>query len=273
MSHRNMSWLKGLLAPFFLTAAFLLLLLISLSSPIIGSIFLFGSQFHINSPILAVGVSGSARFGLSGYCITVNEFRGVSVPIGVTATQCLAMGIGYTMSPTYLGNVIEDDSPGMTVELFAGPTLSRPLSSSLVLVPIACAFTLLALVSSLLTLNPKEGGPSRLLRVFTVGSVVLSALLATAATIDAFVVVAKVNDSIATSSQIYIYFGNAVWMALAAGIAAYCAVVSVLGTIYGFRKRVEVKAEVDNFDAASTHSTIVGSPAISLKKMKSNESV
>ena len=48
--------------------AFLLLLLVSLSVPIIKDIYIFKLTANVGSSLLKSGASGSARFGVWGYC-------------------------------------------------------------------------------------------------------------------------------------------------------------------------------------------------------------
>lgn len=50
--------------------AFLLLLLVSLSVPIIKSIFLLSLSVNVNSGLLDSGAHGSIRFGVWGYCVS-----------------------------------------------------------------------------------------------------------------------------------------------------------------------------------------------------------
>jgi hypothetical protein len=57
------------ITPFLLFAAVLLLLLVSLSTPIIHSIFLFKVTAHAMSGVHS-STSGQVRFGVWGYCVS-----------------------------------------------------------------------------------------------------------------------------------------------------------------------------------------------------------
>lgn len=58
----------SLLTPFLLFVSFLLFLLVSLSVPIIHSIYLFTITSHFKE--LGVSVTGNARIGVWGYCVS-----------------------------------------------------------------------------------------------------------------------------------------------------------------------------------------------------------
>jgi hypothetical protein len=60
-----------------LSVAFLLLLLISLSVPIIKSIYLFKLVAHV-SGILNSSVNGNVKYGVWGYCISPIDVSSVS---------------------------------------------------------------------------------------------------------------------------------------------------------------------------------------------------
>lgn len=57
------------ITPFLLLAAFLLLLLVTLSVPIIKAIYLFKLTAKV-SGILDSGAGATARFGVWGYCVS-----------------------------------------------------------------------------------------------------------------------------------------------------------------------------------------------------------
>jgi hypothetical protein len=68
------------LTPVLLFAAFILLLLISLSVPIIKTIYLFKLSAHVSAGIIDSAVSGEVKFGAWGYCIS---------PIQVSCVICI----------------------------------------------------------------------------------------------------------------------------------------------------------------------------------------
>ena len=64
-----------LIAPFLTFVAFLLLLLVSLSVPIIKPIYLFRLVAFAGSSLLDTSATGAVRFGVWGYCISAIDLR------------------------------------------------------------------------------------------------------------------------------------------------------------------------------------------------------
>jgi hypothetical protein len=60
----------GFIVPFLVFAGFLLLLLVSLSIPIIHSISVLNIAANIRAGITSTGISGGLKFGLWGYCVS-----------------------------------------------------------------------------------------------------------------------------------------------------------------------------------------------------------
>lgn len=60
----------GLILPFLVLAGFVLLLLVSLSIPIIKTISLLNIAANIRAGVTNTGVSGGLKFGLWGYCVS-----------------------------------------------------------------------------------------------------------------------------------------------------------------------------------------------------------
>lgn len=59
-----------IITPFLTFVAFLLLLLVSLSVPIIHSIYLFRLTAYAGTSVLNASAAGAVRFGVWGYCIS-----------------------------------------------------------------------------------------------------------------------------------------------------------------------------------------------------------
>lgn len=58
------------LTPFLIFSAFLLLLLVSLSAPVISSIWLFRLAAQASVAIVDASATATVRFGVWGYCIS-----------------------------------------------------------------------------------------------------------------------------------------------------------------------------------------------------------
>lgn len=107
------------ITPVLIFAAFILLLLVSLSAPIIKSIFLFRLTANVGSGLLNTDANGSVNFGVWGYCVsTINVSYVVLLSahksstklciislrvVGIdhsTAAQCSKAHLGYTFDKT-----------------------------------------------------------------------------------------------------------------------------------------------------------------------------
>jgi hypothetical protein len=60
----------GFLVPFLVFAGFLLLLLVSLSVPIIKAISVLNIATNLQARVTNTGISGGVKFGLWGYCVS-----------------------------------------------------------------------------------------------------------------------------------------------------------------------------------------------------------
>lgn len=69
----------ALLTPFLLFSAFLLLLLVSLSVPIIKTLWFFGVTANVSSSLLNSRASADVHFGLWGYCVSAVDVSYVNL--------------------------------------------------------------------------------------------------------------------------------------------------------------------------------------------------
>ncbi|KAI0375035.1 pali-domain-containing protein [Pilatotrama ljubarskyi] len=215
--------------PFFLFVAFLLLLLVSLSLPIIKSIFLFQLTANTSASFLDSSASGQARFGVWGYCTSAVTVEVVGIN-HETAGQCSATRLGYQFD----SNVAN----ALHVSGFSD-TISRSLSAVLVLHPIACALTFLALVTSLFITSRRSQYISRPAALTTLGIALLAAIITTIIFLIDVIFVAVVRHRINDESHgvLQLSWGNAVWMALGATIALWGAIVSDCASLCAFGRR------------------------------------
>ncbi|KAI0780791.1 pali-domain-containing protein [Trametes elegans] len=206
--------------PFFLFVAFLLLLLVSLSLPIIKGIFLFQLTANSSASILDSSASGQVRFGVWGYC---------------TSAITVDTRLGYQFDSN-VANALHVS--GFT------DTISRTLSAVLVLHPIACALTFLALVTSLfITSRRSPYTVSRPAVLTTLGIALLAAVIATIIFLVDVIFVAVVRHKINDESHgvLQLSWGNAVWLTLGATIALWGAIVSDCAGICAFGRRSRSK--------------------------------
>ncbi|KZS99063.1 hypothetical protein SISNIDRAFT_10670 [Sistotremastrum niveocremeum HHB9708] len=202
-------------------AAFLLLLLVSLSTPIAKSIDLFSLHATVASSVLGSGIRAVATFGVWGYCTSTTE----SV-VGVQRTsgrKCTKPHLGYDFSNDVASIFdLENDQSA----------INHAITAALVLHPIACALAFLALLFALARLRSPA---HRLLHVAALVLVVLAALLATVVFLIDVIFVALARSKLKTVSHgdLIVSYGNAVWMALGAAIALWVASVAICAGLCG----------------------------------------
>jgi len=210
------------LTPILLFAAFILLLLISLSVPIIKTIYLFQLSAHVSAGIVDSAVSGFVKFGVWGYCISPVQVTVLGIHRN-TAAECTKPSLGYTFDKA-VGNALH-------VSGFEN-LISRTTTAALVLHPVACSLTFLALLVSLFMLR-RSSGTSRVFSALTTIFGGLAALVTTVVFLIDVSLVAIVKNRI-DSSDLTLNWGNAVWMALGATIAIW---VSIAGACWGIIAR------------------------------------
>ncbi|KJA27541.1 hypothetical protein HYPSUDRAFT_63219 [Hypholoma sublateritium FD-334 SS-4] len=217
------------LAPVLVFIAFLLLLLVSLSVPIIRSIYLFRLSANISSSLLESGASEAANFGVWGYCLSGIKATVIGISKS-SAAECSKRHLGYTIDDT-------------VADAFLQTTISRATTAALVLHPIAAALTFLTLLASLFILRRGSNGTSRLPSLITLVVGSLAALLTTVVfLIDViFIAVARHRVADATDDTVTLSWGNAVWMVLAAAVALWLSTLGACcGIFAGARKRSKV---------------------------------
>jgi len=226
----------GLLTPVFLFLAFLLLLLVTLSVPIIKTIFLFRLTTDASSGLLDSSASASVTFGVWGYCTS-----GIDVSIvGIdhdTAAKCSKAHLGYTFDST-VANALH-------VSGFEN-LISKTLTGVLALHPVVVALTFVTLLISLFMLRRGTNGTSRLPSLFALIIGLVTAILTTVVFLIDVVLVAVVRKHVhnETHGVLTLTWGNAVWMTLVAAILLWIANVGACaGVCGGNRRRTPVDAE------------------------------
>jgi len=223
---------SGLGAPFLFFIAFLLMLLVTLSVPILKSIYVFDiSAFvSVGSGVLSASASEIVKFGIFGWCSSALSANVLSFSVDEPA-QCSKRHLGFTVSPE-LQKVLSTINEQDLVDV-----IQKALSVVLILHPIACGIAFLALVFSLLALLRHHTRAWDLLATL-VG--VLAAFLTTVIFIIdiVFVLIAKSKLHQKTEGHASVSWGNAVWLTLVAAICAWIACVGACwGVIRGRRER------------------------------------
>ncbi|KZT44051.1 hypothetical protein SISSUDRAFT_327198 [Sistotremastrum suecicum HHB10207 ss-3] len=219
-------------------AAFVLLLLVSLSTPIAKSIDLFSLHATVASSVLGSGIRAVATFGVWGYCTSRTERYSFEFDlytfcidsrksvVGVQRTsgrKCTKPHLGYDFSNDVASIFdLENDQSA----------INHAITAALVLHPIACALAFLALLFALARLRSPA---HRLLHVAALVLAVLAALLATVVFLIDVIFVALARSKLKTVSHgdLIVSYGNAVWMALGAAIALWVASVAICAGLCG----------------------------------------
>jgi len=183
-------------ASFCLFAAFILYLLVGLSSPIIKSIYLFTINLDLPTQLITAGF----QFGVWGYCSSNSAVAVVETLTG--NAQCTPAHLGYTI-PDFI--IVLTGNPSLTNTILQWITvllIIHIVCAAMALVCMVISFfgasqrmTVLALIVSLLTL--------------VLGSVALAADLA-------LVIVARDRVQFVEDGVVDVGWGNGVWMVTAA---------------------------------------------------------
>lgn len=207
-----------IITPCLTFTAFLLLLLVTLSVPIIHDIYLFRFTGHTTLPSLDAAASSVVRFGVWGYCISAIDLS-VAGLRDDTAGGCSQARLGYKIDSTVEAAL---NASGINVT-----SINRALTAMVVLHPIACGFSFLTLLFSLFIAR-RRTGISRGASFLTFGVGLFASLLtAFMFTVDmAFVAVVKHDIEVDTDGLVTGTWGNAVYMVLGATLALKGALMS-----------------------------------------------
>ncbi|THG94594.1 hypothetical protein EW026_g6910 [Hermanssonia centrifuga] len=211
---------------FLIFTAFLLLLLVSISVPVIKTIYLFRLAAQASTSLLDASASAFVRFGVWGYCISSVNVSVIGIDGNLSPAQCSKAKLGYDFD-----GVVQ---AALRAENINSNTISHELTAVLVLHPIgSCGFTFLALLASLFIIRRHAVGVSRGAALLTLGLGLLSALLTTVIFLIDVILVAIVKTRIKndTDGDVTGTWGNAVWMILGAAVALWGALIGTIVTL------------------------------------------
>jgi len=198
--------------------AFLLLFLVSLSLPIINSIYLFRLRAYETS-LFSSSASGTVTFGLWGYCLSPIQLSVAGIQHS-SASYCTKPRLGFRFDSRVADALRVSRSENL---------INRSLTAVLVLHPIACIFTFATLSISLFLLYHRRTDRSvRAHTSLSLGILIFTAFLTTLVFFIDIVLVAVVRNKINNASDgvLTLTWGNAVWMSLAATIALWSAILT-----------------------------------------------
>jgi hypothetical protein len=222
-----------MITPFLTFVAFILLLFVSLSVPIIKSIYLFKLGVNVASSVVT-SASGSVKFGVWGYCVSPINVAVAGISRSVSG-ECSSTRLGYTFD--------ESIESALRVSGFNN-VIKKGLTTVLVLHPIACLLAFVAFLTSLFMLRRGRNGTSRLPSLCTAGVAFLALLVTLIVFILDIVLVVVVRAKVLDQgAQLKFSWGNAVWMVLGALIALILANLGAcIGICTGNHRRTTRKA-------------------------------
>jgi len=237
--------LPALLATFATFLATLLLLLVSLSVPLIKSIALFDLSISYRSgSVINTAVNAVVQFGVWGYCHSA-----IDVSVFGTGTQarpsCSAPKLGYRFDSAAARALQLDDLTNI---------VSKALTAALVLHPIACGLAFLCWAITLFALfrrwrhfrinGTERDGRSRFTSIISFAIILPAALLTTIVFILDVVLVAvarnKIRDALDDNRSVQLTWDSAVWLTLVAALALWFALFATIcpcGSRLRYRKR------------------------------------
>jgi len=186
-------------------AAFILLLLPSISMPVTKTIYLMSLNFISSGLLGTVQANGKIEFGVWGYCVFPINAVAFGNSFGLTTAECSSAKLGYTF---------DDELIKLTGLKQAANLISKATSAGLVLHPISCALAFVALVTSIISVKR----PSKALIITATIAGYLGALLATIAFIFDCVLYGVARHELTIVS---IRWGNAISLAIVGAIAMW----------------------------------------------------
>jgi len=232
----------GTSAIFWFFISWLFLLLVTLSTPIAKKIWLFDIVAAVNVGPSILGISTdladvkeTVKFGIFGWCSSSVSAKVLNFQVNQPG-QCSKRQLGFTVSPELeqLLTVIDKETLVNTVQ--------HGLSVVLVLHPIVCALTFLALVLAIVARIKKND------RVWDLWTTIVGFVVAVLTTVlfavdIAICVIAKHKLRNDTEGVATVNWGNAPWLVLVAAIFLWLAVLPTM--IKLIRERRQRKAEAN----------------------------
>ncbi|KAK7059364.1 actin cortical patch SUR7/pH-response regulator pali [Favolaschia claudopus] len=205
------------LTPFITCVVFLLLLLVSLATPIIKGIFFLRLSAASSSTLLNSSARNSVTFGVWGYCASGEDIR--IFGINHDAENCSGRHLGYTFDDTLQTTLV-----------------SKALTASLSLHPIAAVLTFILFLISLFILRRNNHIALQSLSLIQFGIGILAAIITTIALLVDCIVVDAARRTI-SGHIVTVTWGNAVWMTLVAAILLWAVNLEAMTGILTRRQR------------------------------------
>ncbi|KAI0695934.1 pali-domain-containing protein [Cytidiella melzeri] len=217
--------------PLLVFVAFLLLLLVTLSVPIIHTIYLFKLAANVSASLIQASASTTVKFGVWGYCTSGLDISALGISDNQPAL-CSSPRLGYNFDATVQAALKQSG--------FDPNAISKGLTAVLVLHPITCVIAFIFFLATVFHLARRHSFIKRGVSCCIIFLGLATALLSTLIFLIDVILVAIVRSHIKkdTDGIVSLTWGNAVWMTLAATILLWLALVSAcLGVFRGQRQR------------------------------------
>ncbi|KAF8514638.1 actin cortical patch SUR7/pH-response regulator pali [Hysterangium stoloniferum] len=188
---------------------FLLLLLVSLSLPILKTLYLAQLKTTPSVSQPPTSIATELRFGIWGFCAA----SALNKPTFFTNDgKCSPTALGYDIDPAVLALTGQAALAGRVVQILTG---------ILVLHPIACGLSLIALLLAI------GGIWKRWSSILGLITAIVSALLTTIVLVIDYVLIGEVRSNVGPLSglDVEVSYGNCVWLVLVAAILLWVGIV------------------------------------------------
>jgi len=221
-----------MLTPILFFCAFIPLLIVSLSVPILKTIFLFQLTALVTADFDS-SAAGSVNFGVWGYCTSAINISVADVRDDRPAT-CSHPHLGYTFDSTVANALGVSGIENL---------VSNATTGALVLHPVACGLTFVALLISLLTLR-RANASNRRLDLSVIGVGLLAAVVTTLVLLIDVIVIAVIRSKVHshTDGAVSLNWGDAVWLVTAAVLVLWLAMTRAFATTFGCGRRRRQKS-------------------------------
>ncbi|THH03923.1 hypothetical protein EW145_g5897 [Phellinidium pouzarii] len=197
-------------------AAFLLLLLVAISMPIIKAVYLLRVDSTSAPELIPTSIATELRFGVWGYCAT----SVLDIPTLFTNDgECSKPRLGYDVD----ANILAITGQTQLLEI-----LLKALVVVLVLHPICAGLAFITLFFAVFSF---AHAPAICSLVFAIASAILTSVSAAVDIAIVAIAMAKVGD--VTNLDFAVHWGNAPWMTLVAAVLLWIVVILQSATLCG----------------------------------------
>jgi len=225
-------------------AAFILLFIPSISIPITKTIYLMRLDFISSGLLGTLQANGRIEFGVWGYCVFPITAVALGNSVGLTTVQCSKAKLGYTF---------DNELVNLTGLKQAAELISKTTSTGLVLHPISCALSFVALIACIITVQRYDKGrpDSGFLNIIATVAAYLGAVLATIAFIFDCVLYGVARNKL---NIVSIRWGNAISLTIVGAIAMWLGALGITSRMRMMHRWKKTMSDASQPDQRPTRS-------------------